>query len=185
MTVKNDVWFLKGILFFREVAKWGSMTRAAQENGVKVTNLSRVISELEGALNLQLFDRRSTGMHLTAAGWMLMEKADELADQLDLLMAVRQKAQKAKTLVLQLPPGLTVDLSPFAEQYPLLNVVVREQGTFDVGLFWEKPHLWGFQMSCHAFGCTDSLRQSVWLAQREKEADAALLADFIVCRLRS
>ena len=183
MSVKSDVWLLKGILFFQEVAKWGSITRAAQENGIKAANLSRVITELEDVLNLRLFDRRSTGMHLTAAGRMLLEKADELKGQLERLSAVRQKSVAVKILRLRLPSGLKIDISSFLEHYPYLNVLQRENGPFDVGVFWEKPKLKGFQISCHEVMHTDSLCQSLWIAQREKEVDVSLLADFIICRL--
>ena len=183
MSVKRDVWLLKGILFFQEVAKWGSITRAAQENGIKSANLSRVITELEDVLNLRLFDRRSTGMHLTAAGRMLLEKADELKGQLERLSAVRQKSVAVKILRLRLPSGLKIDISSFLEHYPYLNVLQRENGPFDVGVFWEKPKLKGFQISCHEVMHTDSLCQSLWIALRKKELDASLLADFITCQL--
>lgn len=63
---------------FLAVARIGRLTTAAQRLGIDHSTLSRRLSGLEASLGTRLFDRRSTGFVLTAAGERLLGDAERM-----------------------------------------------------------------------------------------------------------
>ncbi|MBK3746048.1 LysR family transcriptional regulator, partial [Paraburkholderia aspalathi] len=61
--------------YFLQVAKTGSVNGASERLHVASSAISRQISSLEAKLNVQLFERCSTGMVLTSAGQKLADYA--------------------------------------------------------------------------------------------------------------
>lgn len=66
-----------------EVARIGSINKAAEELYVAQPNLSRSIKELEADLGIAIFDRSSKGMHLTSDGEDFIEYAKKILNQID------------------------------------------------------------------------------------------------------
>lgn len=60
---------------FVRAAELGSFSRAASEARVKPSSISRAISELETGLGAALFNRSTRKLHLTEAGFALLERA--------------------------------------------------------------------------------------------------------------
>lgn len=73
--------------YFREVARHGSLRRAAERLFVAQSAISRQIGALEAELGVKLFERRARGMAPTAAGRLLLEFADDTRVRLDALRA--------------------------------------------------------------------------------------------------
>ncbi len=65
---------------FRAVAKTGSMSAAAIVLGGSLPTISRRVTDLETALQAELFQRNHTGVDLTDAGRTLLRHADLMAD---------------------------------------------------------------------------------------------------------
>lgn len=63
---------------FLAVARTGSTLAASRETGVNQTTTARRIAALEEQLGINLFERRSTGYGLTAAGVALVPTAEEV-----------------------------------------------------------------------------------------------------------
>lgn len=63
---------LRHLRCFAEVARLGSITRAAETLNIVQPSLSRSLRELEETIGRSLFDRTGHGLVLTAAGEMLM-----------------------------------------------------------------------------------------------------------------
>lgn len=63
---------------FLLVAHAGNLTRAAQEIGVSQPGLSRQMARLEAELGVTLFERTHDGLHLTAAGLLYQQFAEEV-----------------------------------------------------------------------------------------------------------
>ncbi|GAA1211432.1 LysR family transcriptional regulator [Prauserella alba] len=61
-----------GLAYFAEVARTGSVTRAAESLQVAPSAISRQVAKLEAELRLPLFDRKPRGMVLTDAGARLL-----------------------------------------------------------------------------------------------------------------
>src|ERR671922_1001089 len=72
------------LLTFREVARLGSFSRAAEELSLTQPAVSQQVLLLERQLGIRLIDRRAGGLGLTAAGGVLLRHADAVAGRLRL-----------------------------------------------------------------------------------------------------
>lgn len=77
----------------------GSFSKAAAEDGVKVSTVSRYISALEADLGAALLNRSTRGLHLTEAGTMFYQHAVQI-------LAGVEEAREATTSLNQRPRGL-------------------------------------------------------------------------------
>ena len=68
---------------FTLVAKHGGFGRAARESGRPKATLSRRVADLEGRLDLRLFERGARALKLTEEGQALFEKTSVLLAELD------------------------------------------------------------------------------------------------------
>lgn len=66
-----------------EVAKTGSINKAAETLFVAQPNISRAIKELESQLEITIFDRNSKGMKLTPEGDLLVQYGKKILKQID------------------------------------------------------------------------------------------------------
>ena len=72
--------FLQWLRGFYAVAECGNMSQAAEKLGLKQPAVSYLVQSLETELGVQLFNRRSKSMELTAEGRLLHEKAITMFD---------------------------------------------------------------------------------------------------------
>ncbi len=79
-----------------EVAKAGSLGKAAEVLLIAAPNLSRSIKELEAELGIVLFDRTSKGMIVTPEGEVFMNYAKSILDQITQLENAYKKATPVK-----------------------------------------------------------------------------------------
>jgi len=103
-------------LYFNEIAKSGSIRRAAERLHIAPSALSRHLLNAETEIGMPLFERLPNGLRLTAAGELLLSgvrssQRDEtrLRTQLDELRGVRRGEVK-----LGIPEGVLGDLLPAA-----------------------------------------------------------------------
>ncbi|MDP4026250.1 LysR family transcriptional regulator [Methylobacterium sp. NEAU 140] len=114
---------------FLAIARIGRLTTAAQRLGIDHSTLSRRVSGLEAALGTRLFDRRSTGFVLTAAGERLLGDAERMES---LAITMRAHLDEAShrvsgTVRLGTPEGfgtyfLAARLSEFVGAQPDLEI---------------------------------------------------------------
>ena len=87
-----------------EVARVGSLNKAAQNLIIAQPNLSRSIKELEGDLGIKIFDRSSKGMVLTPEGEEFISYAKEILKQIDQVeMMYRNGIQKKQRFSVSVP----------------------------------------------------------------------------------
>lgn len=81
-----------------EVAKAGSINKAAEQLFVAQPNLSRAVKELEADLGITIFDRSAKGMVLTIEGREFINYARQILHQIDEVEHIYKlgKAQKQK-----------------------------------------------------------------------------------------
>jgi len=77
-----------------EVAKYGSINRAAEAMAMGQPNLSRAIRELEGTLGITIFDRTTRGMVPTPDGETFLQYARSILHQIDEVEALYQKGSR-------------------------------------------------------------------------------------------
>lgn len=81
--------------YFLQIAKYGNMSKAAEEMHVTQPTLSRQIQNLEEQLGTKLFDRNNKKMTLTSAGVIFQQRAQEI---LTLLNKAEQDVQNENGL---------------------------------------------------------------------------------------
>jgi molybdate transport repressor ModE-like protein len=78
---------LDALRTLRAVARAGSISAAARALGVGQSTVSVVVAQLEEALETPLFHRGARGVTMTAAGELLLGRAEQLLAQVDDLVA--------------------------------------------------------------------------------------------------
>lgn len=186
MSVKSQLSFLKTVLYLTAVIHNGQIRQTAEENGIKASNLSRMIKELEGALGTRLLIRKSTGVEPTAAGLQICEMVQGLETKLERLEEIRLACERPDEVILRLPASFKIaGLEDFSKKYPTLQLKQTEQATaYRVGLFYEKPEAVHDKICVPFTFKTNDIEQRLWIVYKETDRNACLLFDFIVDRLR-
>ncbi len=92
------------IKYAAEVARVGSLNKAAETLMTAQPNISRSIKELENDLGIKLFERSSRGMTLTADGEEFISYAKMILNQLDKLEAsYKNKAPQKQKFSISVP----------------------------------------------------------------------------------
>ncbi len=121
---------------FVEVAEVGHLTRAADKLHVSQPALSAQIKALEEELELELFERTSSGMTLTAAGKRLVGEAQKL---LSAAQSLRNEARTIKGEVVGIARVGTLSdpklirvgelMSAAVERYPRIEIQLHHEVT--------------------------------------------------------
>ncbi|APW39668.1 LysR family transcriptional regulator [Rhodoferax koreense] len=133
--MKSDHLKETSLRYFLEVARCGSINGASERLCVATSAISRQISGLENALDVQLFERRPRGMVLSAAGEMLATHARRAAleaDRVVLDILALQGFHKGHVslactegFAINFLPGLVID---FQEKYPGIHFTLQVSG---------------------------------------------------------
>ena len=107
------------LLTFREVARLGSFSRAAEELSLTQPAVSHQILALERQLGIRLIDRRPGGLALTAAGALLLRHADAVSGRL------RLATEQLGTLVAEQRRKLAIGAFPSAIATIVPEALVR------------------------------------------------------------
>ncbi|WP_310828625.1 LysR family transcriptional regulator [Paenibacillus pedocola] len=121
-----------------EVARCGSLTRAAQNRLMTVAGVSRAISLLEQELNMQIFIRSRSGAVQTPEGELIIQKAKNILKEVQELRIEAQNYNGINNAKIRIgtipgPMGLLVDvLVQLKKDYPGLQLEIIEGGTVDL-----------------------------------------------------
>ncbi len=106
------------------VARAGNFSRAAEQCRVAQPSLSQQIQKLEEELGERLFDRLKTGVKLTPAGELFLQRAARILEEVD---AAKREATDAREL---LRGGVTIGVLPTIAPYLLPLVLPAFIGKF-------------------------------------------------------
>lgn len=139
---------------FREVAKWGSYTRAAEVLGYAQSSITTQIQKLEESYGAVLVERFGRSMKLTIAGEALLQYANDMYRLHEESKEVVSRQSKGilsigtiETLAaFFLPPHLQT----YRQHYPEINVMIQpanepfiiesvKEGALDVGIILDPP----------------------------------------------
>jgi LysR family nitrogen assimilation transcriptional regulator len=150
---------LRELRNFMHVARAGSVSRAAQELRLAQPALSRQIRKLEHELGVSLFARHGRGVRLSAAGSLLLERAEAITTLVHQTgEEIRDdRSPSAGRVTLGVPPAAgRLIIPPFVERFqrtwPQTTLHMREGVTssllewltekrIDIAILHNPPHL--------------------------------------------
>lgn len=126
---------MKNLRIFRyvdEVARCGSIRKAAEQLNVTASAVNRRIMDLEEELDAQLFERRARGVRLTAAGEVFVTFLRQQDGDVERMRSQIQdlKGMRRGTVRIACSQALALDFLPrqiakFRERYALVNFAVK------------------------------------------------------------
>lgn len=133
---------------FYETAKAGNISKAAKELYISQPAISKSISKLEDNLGVQLFNRNSRGVQLTAEGQLLFGHTRTAFETLD---RGEQELKRIKELNIgHLRIGVSNTLckfillpylKEFIHQYPHIKITIESQSTAHTLSMLEQQHI--------------------------------------------
>jgi DNA-binding transcriptional LysR family regulator len=139
---------------FREVAKWGSYTRAAEVLGYAQSSITTQIQKLEESYGTVLLERFGRSMKLTIAGEALLQYANDIYRLHEESKEVVSKQSKGTLTIGTIETMAAVYLPPhlhaYRRSYPDVNVVIQlgnepyiiesvKEGVLDIGIILDPP----------------------------------------------
>lgn len=127
---------LKQLEYFLEIAKMGSVTRAAQNLNISQPPLSLQLKALEEELGVALFIRNKRHLDITPEGKLLRERTQAILDLLEETTRDIQAASDSKEVTIRIGSIGSVNnrllpniISNFCRDYPYVNFRVMEGRT--------------------------------------------------------
>jgi DNA-binding transcriptional LysR family regulator len=116
----------------REVARLGSIRKAAEKLNVTPSAVQRRIEDIEEDLGAKLFERSKQGMQLTAAGelfihWLQTQAADleRVESQIEALSSLRRGRVRIACSQAFVHTVLPAEIALFSTRYPLISFSVE------------------------------------------------------------
>src|SRR5215207_3345881 len=129
------------VLTFREVARHGSFSRAAEALSLTQPAVSQQVAALERQLGAQLLERGPGGLTLTPAGELLLEHADVVSDRLRLAEGQLDELVEAAGMRLQvgafasaMATMVPAALAKLTSEHPRMKADAMEGGSEDLAL---------------------------------------------------
>src|SRR6201992_464419 len=128
---------IRQLRYFRAIARTGSFSAAAAEEFVVQSALSQQIRKLEEELGGKLFERTTRYVRLTREGEGLLELADRVLADVELVVAEADALRgvvrgKVAVGMMECPPAsldMAVLLSEFHADHPGVEVALRSGGS--------------------------------------------------------
>lgn len=127
---------LKQLEYFLQIARMGSVSKAAQVLNISQPPLSMQLKALEDELGTPLFTRTKRGLEITSAGLLLQERAEVILAFLQETTHDLQKSSVAKEYTLRIGSIGSINnrllpaiIAQFLRDYPYVNFQVREGRT--------------------------------------------------------
>ncbi|MGN1062873.1 MAG: LysR family transcriptional regulator [Alphaproteobacteria bacterium] len=129
-TIKSKLQFLKELIALKEVTDTGKIGSAALKNGLKSTNLSKLITSLEERLHIRLIARTSKGITPLEEAVKINETTDKIVSLLETLFfeyGDRKKLSGCISIWTEedyIGDYFLEKLQKFLHNYPLLKIKI-------------------------------------------------------------
>ncbi len=161
--------------YFCAVARTGSFTRAAAEEGIAQPSLSQQIVKLERTLGAKLFDRLSRSVQLTEYGRTLLPQAQTILREVNEARSTLESLRRGVgghlsigCIPTLMPYFLAPRLSGFVARFPDVELRLMEEttpklvellqnGKLDIALV-------GLPVSSPEMLCSELFREPIWVA---------------------
>lgn len=153
---------ISSLEYFLSVAKYGSISKAAEVLYISQPALSAAIIRLENKLNIKLFERNKNGLILTPAGKIVYKYASDICSSHELMMNELKVLLSPQSQVLKIGSGFrhsvqivdeylfnhpseSVLLTQYNNYYELKNALL----TGEIDICISAPPVNGTKVTCH------------------------------------
>ncbi|MGB8955906.1 MAG: LysR family transcriptional regulator [Tumebacillaceae bacterium] len=126
---------IRHLLYFLEVAKHRSFTRASEELHITQPTISKMVKNLEEELGVTLLDRQGKQVALTDAGEVVVGQAQQIVRSFDHLAAELADVMQIRRgrIRMGIPPMIGANFFPkvlaaFYKLYPDVTIQLKEEG---------------------------------------------------------
>lgn len=183
MSIKGDTSLIRGLLYLCEVIEYKTINKAAEANGIKPSNLSLLITELEKQVNAKLLIRTPQGCIPTATGKAFCNLAHELKNLIGEIKESYVTHTEITTLYVFIAPNLDFcDYSEFEKEFPEIRLKkTMNENEADFLILNTPPKQ--KDVSYSEFNIGSNIKQKIWLCCRDLKPAALCFFDFIVAKL--
>ena len=176
MLIKMQIGFLKDILYITQIVKAGTITAVAQKNGVKVSNLCKLIKEAEKEFGGLLFIRTNKGLVPTPKALEIAKKADEIEGLINECAKEFLKKSTINCVKVYISKGLEFhDL----EKVHINMVLCSEPSDADVIISTQEPSDTKNTLVVHT-KIGNAVTQDLWLIAKDTNEAKELLMSFVL-----
>ena len=141
MSVKLKSAIFRDLLYLHEIISNGQLSSVARQNGIKASNLSKLMKELEQTLQTKLWTRNARGVTPTQEALKLSTKVSELEEDFDKLVNGIINTSSANQLKIYIPENLHIKK---IEQYSLehgnqIIITCSDENNADVIVGYRPP----------------------------------------------
>lgn len=185
MNIKYNSNFIRDLLYLIATIRNGQITITAEQNGIKPSNLSRLLTELEKTIGCKLIIRSCRGIKPTQYGQEIYELALCLEHNLQKLENIyKHPNRKNNQIKLYISEALKINnFNDFCQQNPSIKIIPTNNEEFaDVALLNHEPNMKGISFAKFVIG--QEITQNIWVICNENNPNATILFDFIVSQLQ-
>ncbi|MBQ8870197.1 MAG: LysR family transcriptional regulator [Alphaproteobacteria bacterium] len=179
MSIKSKTILFRNLLYLNEVIKFSQINAAAEKNGIKASNLSKIIKDLEDYLQKQLFIRTSNGLIPTTKALELSQMINQTETAFDEIIEKIAVNENKKSLQLYIPDNIELkNLQSFKE-----NKIIFCSSSVDADVIvsYEKPQ--NYQNLIMVENCIGTeFKQKIWVSSKNSK-QALNLSRFIICQM--
>ena len=184
MNIKSSINLIRGILYLHEIIRCKSISRAAEENNMKASNLGVIINDLEKQTGTKLLKRTHLGSSPTAEGLRVAQYAVELEEQIQKIRQWHENTHpRNRTLNIYIAPNMELDdCRDFEVQHPDIKLnFIDEDILADVKVNNQPPADPAASFTELQIG--SGVKQKIWISCSEQNPRALKFFDFIVAKL--
>lgn len=166
------------MLYLLATIRNGKINVTAEENGIKNSNLSQLLKDLENETGVTLLNRKNDGIEATEAGMELYKIAAEFEESLHKLDNLQRLAKHAPEIKFYLPANLTVDLHDF-ESDCYVNYTKFDKN-YDIAVLSYEPEGKDDLYVTKVISENNRLTTTWWVTSKNDNKKAAELHKFLV-----
>lgn len=179
MSIKLKAILFRNLLYLNEVIKHSQINAAAEKNGIKSSNLSKIIKDLEDFLQKQLFIRTPNGLIPTTKALELSQMLNQTETVFDEMIEKITISENKKSLQLYVPDNIELKNLPSFKENKI--VFCSSPVDADVIVSYEKPQTpKNFIMVENCIGT--EFKQKIWVSSKNSK-QALNLSRFIICQM--
>lgn len=183
MNIKYKTSLIRDLLYMLATIRNGKISLTAEQNGIKPSNLSKLLKQLEEDIGCRLLNRTNKGIQPTNEGKEIYKLISEIEENLAQLEDICKPRVRDNILNLYMAKSLCIsNLEDFKTDNPQLKIInVETEEVSDIAVLNCEPLMQGRSIAKFTIG--QDISQNLWISCNENNKNALKLFDFIVSQL--